>query len=98
MAPVAYMFQRKGKIQLTPRESSSFEEIWEVAVDANAQDVELVEQSDNESYVEVSRRLLPYPFVWALLTRGSICGRSQLTPVISLPYQQHYLLHRIRIL
>jgi translational activator of cytochrome c oxidase 1 len=51
MAPVAYMFSRKGRINLSLREGATFEDLWEAAVEGGAEDVNLAES--NESDIEV---------------------------------------------
>ncbi|KAH7344655.1 transcriptional regulator TACO1-like protein [Rhizoctonia solani] len=49
LAPVAYLFSRCGQIRLTPADGTSYEEIWDLAVDAGAEDVSEVEADASES-------------------------------------------------
>ncbi|KAJ1311103.1 hypothetical protein OPQ81_009605 [Rhizoctonia solani] len=49
LAPVAYLFSRCGQIRLTPADGTSYEEIWDLAVDAGAEDVSEVEAGASES-------------------------------------------------
>lgn len=48
MAPVAYMFSRKGRINLSLREGSTFEDLWEAAVEGGAEDVNPAENDQSE--------------------------------------------------
>lgn len=49
LAPVAYQFSRCGQIRLTPAEGTSFEEVWDVAIDAGAEDVTEIAADASES-------------------------------------------------
>ncbi|KAG8747380.1 hypothetical protein FRC11_012386 [Ceratobasidium sp. 423] len=49
LAPVAYLFSRCGQIRLTPADGTSYEEIWDLAVDAGAEDVSEIEADASES-------------------------------------------------
>jgi transcriptional/translational regulatory protein YebC/TACO1 len=46
---VAYQFTRRGQIRLTPAEGTSFEDIWELAVDSGAEDVTEIAADASES-------------------------------------------------
>ncbi|KAG8766210.1 hypothetical protein FRC12_007017 [Ceratobasidium sp. 428] len=49
LAPVAYQFSRRGQIRLTPAEGTSFDDIWDLAIDSGAEDVTKVEVEASES-------------------------------------------------
>ncbi|EUC65302.1 transcriptional regulator [Rhizoctonia solani AG-3 Rhs1AP] len=49
LAPVAYLFSRCGQIRLTPVDGISYEEVWDLAVDAGAEDVSEIEADASES-------------------------------------------------
>ena len=50
--PTAFLFQKKGIIQVTPPTDKSFDDLWEAAVEGGAEDVSQVEGSEE---VEVGR-------------------------------------------
>jgi transcriptional/translational regulatory protein YebC/TACO1 len=52
-APVAFMFARKGRIRLVPKEGSSWEDVWETAVDGGAEDVSEAEPYSGEIEVHL---------------------------------------------
>jgi transcriptional/translational regulatory protein YebC/TACO1 len=49
LAPVAYQFSRCGQIRLTPADGTSFEDVWDLAIDSGAEDVTEVEAEASES-------------------------------------------------
>ncbi|CAE7098931.1 unnamed protein product [Rhizoctonia solani] len=49
LAPVAYLFSRCGQIRITPLDGTSYEEVWDLAVDAGAEDVLEIEADASES-------------------------------------------------
>ncbi|KAF8707956.1 YebC-like protein, partial [Rhizoctonia solani] len=49
LAPVAYLFSRCGQIRLTPADGTSYEELWDLAVDAGAEDITEIEADESES-------------------------------------------------
>ncbi|KAF8609224.1 YebC-like protein [Ceratobasidium sp. AG-I] len=49
LAPVAYQFSRCGQIRLTPAEDTSFESVWDMAIDAGAEDVTEITAEASES-------------------------------------------------
>jgi len=54
LAPVSFMFNRKGLIRLTPQPGSNFDDIWEAAVEGGAEEVEEVEREDGSAVLDAS--------------------------------------------
>lgn len=55
VAPVAFMFERKGVIRLSPQEGSkaTFDSLFDAAVEAGAEDVKELDPEDGEGHWEV---------------------------------------------
>lgn len=71
MTPVAYLFERKGVVRVTPvaESAATFDSLFETALEGGAEDVRVVEDED-EVIWEVSKQA---PLTQLCLLHGVLC-------------------------
>ena len=54
IAPVAYLFEKKGVIVVASTDEGGFDELFELAVDGGAEDVKELQEEGDEPFFEVN--------------------------------------------